>query len=101
RYLIGRKLDGQLDVLRSLFPEATNEAAEVQATTQAAPSAPTLADIRLAEAQGAAAYWRAWEAVAVSFAPKDAQRIPAHWRSFGGRGSALTGNPRLASSPPN
>ncbi len=58
-------------------------------------------DLRLAEAQAAAAYWSAWSAVPVAFARRDLVRIPGHWRTFGTRASPLTGSPRLAGNPAN
>ncbi len=58
-------------------------------------------DVRLAEAQAAAAYWSAWATVPVRFARRDADRVPAHWRTVGSRSSPLTGGPRLAANPAN
>jgi CRISPR-associated endonuclease Cas1 len=58
-------------------------------------------ELRLAEAQAAAAYWSAWSAVPVNFARRDVDRVPTHWRTFGSRTSPLTGNPRLAGNPAN
>ncbi len=58
-------------------------------------------ELRLAEAQAAAAYWSAWSPVPVTFARRDADRVPSHWRTFGARTSPLTGSPRLAGNPAN
>jgi CRISPR-associated endonuclease Cas1 len=58
-------------------------------------------EIRRAEAAAAAAYWSAWSPVSVRFARRDADRVPAHWRTFGARTSPLTASPRSAANPAN
>ncbi len=58
-------------------------------------------EIRMAEARAAASYWSAWSAVPVRFARRDPGVVPDHWRTFGGRASALTGSPRVATNPVN
>lgn len=55
----------------------------------------------LLEAQGALAYWAAWQKVAIDFPQKDLPRVPAHWRTFGARRSPITGSPRHAANPAN
>jgi hypothetical protein len=50
---------------------------------------------------GAAAYWSAWAGLPVRFAERDRSGIPAHWLSFGSRASALSGQPKSATNPPN
>ena len=37
----------------------------------------------------------------MTFARRDADRVPPHWRTFGARTSPLTGSPRLAGNPAN
>lgn len=58
-------------------------------------------EIRRTEAAAAAAYWSAWSAVTVRFAGRDPGVVPEHWRIVGGRSSALTGAPRVATNPAN
>jgi CRISPR-associated endonuclease Cas1 len=58
-------------------------------------------EIRLAEAQAAAAYWSAWSTVGLRFATRDVARVPEHWRTFGTRASPLTGTSRVAANPAN
>src|SRR5438445_433149 len=64
-------------------------------------SASSLDEAVAAEAAAASAYWDAWAPVRVSFAKRDADRLPAHWLRVGPRHSALTHSPRLAASPAN
>ena len=47
------------------------------------------------------AYWSAWSEIPIRFARRDPGAVPGHWRTVGGRGSALTGSPRLATNPAN
>lgn len=58
-------------------------------------------ELRFAEAIAAGAYWQAWSVVELRWAKRDADRVPAHWRTFGTRSSPVTGNPRLAANPAN
>ena len=51
------------------------------------------------DTKAAEAYWAAWREVEVSFAAKDQDAVPEHWRTFGDRRSMITGSPRTASSP--
>ena len=60
-----------------------------------------LTDLRLIEAQAAAAYWVAWRGVRVAFATRDTDRVPDHWTRFSQRVSPLTGSPRVAADPIN
>jgi len=100
RGLIQKKLANQEQLVREKFPDssAANEIAGFRGELAAVA---TIDAIRLLEAQGAAAYWSAWQKVPITFAQKDAPRVPDHWRIFNGRGSPLTGSPRLAVNPAN
>ena len=57
--------------------------------------------LRRVEADAAVAYWSAWSALPVRFAAHDTERVPTHWRTFGNRSSAITGQPRAATNPAN
>jgi CRISPR-associated endonuclease Cas1 len=100
RDLIQRKLRGQENVARyKLLDDRTGDViasygAQISSTED-------ISTIRLLEAQGAAAYWSAWRDLPVQFPKNDQNRVPAHWKVFGTRKSALTGSPRLATNPPN
>jgi hypothetical protein len=62
---------------------------------------PRAVQIALIESTCAAVYWSCFTEIELGFARKDLERVPAHWRRFGTRTSAITGGPRLASSPAN
>lgn len=102
RYLIGRKIAGQLWVLENDFEGRGREAEQLRdAMGYALPKATTIEKVGLIESACAAVYWSCFTDIELRFARKDSKRIPAHWRRFGPRASAITGGPRLASSPPN
>jgi CRISPR-associated endonuclease Cas1 len=63
--------------------------------------AASIDELRAAEAWAAGAYWQALAPVEVRFARRDVERVPAHWRSFGGRSSPLANGPRVAANPAN
>ena len=100
RYVLSEKLAGQEAVLAR--PQFSGHARAELATARAnARDADCLRDLLLCESAGAAAYWGAWQNVALGFAKKDEKSIPAHWRSFGQRSSPITGSPRLSANPAN
>jgi CRISPR-associated endonuclease Cas1 len=102
RRLIAEKVAGQAETLAAV-DRATSVTDEVVASMRAAAAGVHLAtnrdELRLAEALAAAAYFSAWAPIAMRFARRDAERVPAHWRTVGPRTSALTGSPRLATNP--
>jgi CRISPR-associated endonuclease Cas1 len=100
RYLLRDKLTAQRDLLPHL-PEVSGACEALEQALADLESADATIGLRRAEARGAAAYWTAWKDVPVRFAKKDEAKIPAHWRTFGTRGSPLTGQPRLAANPIN
>ncbi len=100
RYLIDQKLAGQerIAVDRLQAREVGHTIADARRSLQTADSVTAL---RAVEAQAALAYWSAWQTVGVPFPATDLRRIPAHWRTFGSRRSALSSGSRLAVNPPN
>lgn len=99
RDLLRDKLAGQAGVLGALPDAATS--ARVRVLLLALDAATSADGLRLVEADAAALYWRAWWAVPVTFAKRDAARVPAHWRTFGQRGSLVANGPRRATNPAN
>jgi CRISPR-associated endonuclease Cas1 len=104
REILGRKLHHQTDTLAVLAEQievdpgvavAIGNLAEALTYTEDVPG------LRLIEARAALAYWSAWASLPVTFARRDRERLPDHWRTFGSRTSALTGGPRLATNPAN
>jgi CRISPR-associated endonuclease Cas1 len=104
RRLIAEKVAAQAETLAAV-DRSVAVSDEVVAAMRSAAARVHLAanrdELRLAEALAAAAYWSAWAPIAVRFARRDTDRVPAHWRTFGTRTSALTGSPRLATNPAN
>ena len=102
--LIGEKILGQVETLKAVDDVAPIPDVAIESLRSAATALHVAIgrdEIRRAEAAAAAAYWSAWSAVPVRFARRDAERVPAHWRTVGGRTSPLTGGPRLAANPAN
>lgn len=99
RALLRDKLAGQADVLATLPDAATGE--RVRALVPTLDTATNVEGLRLVEADAAALYWRAWRDVPVTFAKRDATRVPAHWQTFGQRGSLVANGPRRATNPAN
>jgi CRISPR-associated endonuclease Cas1 len=101
RSLLAGKLTGQLDVAGDLPDVETALIARAAITAALADleQADTIELMRQTEAQAARAYWQAWSAVPLTFARRDADRIPEGWRTFGSRTSPLSGGPRLATTP--
>jgi CRISPR-associated endonuclease Cas1 len=104
RRLLAEKVAAQAETLIAVdqvAPVADVVVASIRAAAAALHVAIGRDDLRLAEAQAAAAYWSAWSPVPVTFARRDADRVAPHWRTFGTRSSPLTGSPRLAGNPAN
>ena len=104
RALLAEKIAGQAEALVELdrrVPVADAVVESIRVAGARLHVATTRDDLRLAEAQAAAAYWSAWSGVSLAFARRDLARIPGHWRTFGTRSSPLTGSPRLAGNPAN
>ncbi len=100
RELIDQKLRNQEHLVRKHF--AGSLAAEgIAKARRALRIAESSDEIRLFEAQGAAAYWGAWHDLSIQYPRIDLPRVPDHWRRFGNRVSPLTRSPRLAVNPPN
>ena len=100
RFLLETKVAGQLGVGESIG--AREDLAETFERAQAMLRfAMTPAELMVPEAAAALAYWSVWSTSEVRWSRADASHIPDIWRSFGGRASPLTGNPRLAVNPAN
>ena len=100
RELISEKLRGQETLVREKLRDS-QAANAITKLRNRLPDASDLIGIRSIESRAAAEYWGAWRDVPIQFPRKDAERVPAHWLSFGTRHSPLTGGPRLAINPPN
>jgi CRISPR-associated protein Cas1 len=98
RRLIDAKLRGQEHVLRERL-NSQSTADVVARFRNKLGSAESFDVIRNLEANAAAAYFRVWRDLPVSWPKADLQKIPNHWRFVGSRQSPLTGGPRLAVTP--
>ena len=104
RRILAEKIAGQAETMAAVdrvVPVTDVAVASIRAAADALHVAVGRDELRLAEAQAAAAYWSAWSPVSVTFARRDADRVASHWRTFGSRSSPHTGNPRLAGNPAN
>ena len=82
RELIDQKLRNQEHLVRKHF--AGSLAAEgIAKARRALRIAESSDEIRLFEAQGAAAYWGAWHDLSIQYPRIDLPRVPDHWRRFG------------------
>jgi CRISPR-associated endonuclease Cas1 len=97
--LLIRKLAGQARIAEELG--AIDTVAEIGRAAVALDQATTPAELMVPEAAAALAYWSAWASLDVRWAKADLARVPDNWRTFGGRASPLTGNPRTAANPSN
>jgi CRISPR-associated endonuclease Cas1 len=100
RDLLRQKLAGQAQVLDRLR-QADVARASVLTAAEQLDRAKTVDELRLTEAQAAAAYWEAWSHVTVRFAKKDLAKVPEHWRIFATRKSPVSGTARRAAIPAN
>lgn len=103
RRLVDAKLAAQAETLGrfSNLAHADEAIAIIAAYRQAIADVQTIDELRSAEAFAAGAYWQILAPLGVRFARRDADRIPAHWHTFGGRGSPIANGPRLAANPAN
>jgi len=100
RELIREKLTVQAAVLAKL-PDTEGARFVVQRMIDMLAGADTPDILRVAEADAAGVYWRAWEPTPLRFARQDRERLPDHWRAFGPRGSLVANGPRNATNPAN
>jgi CRISPR-associated protein Cas1 len=100
REIIAQKLIAQETVAREKL--SNSGAADLIATFRMKlPGATTIPSIRFIESQGSAAYWCAWQNLAIEFPKSDLRRVPEHWRSFGSRTSPVSHGARNAANPAN
>lgn len=103
RWLVDAKLSQQRATLESLSArvlpdDGLRAIAEFQ---HALVDAKSIDELRVGEARAAGAYWQALAPLELRFARRDADRVPSHWRTFGGRSSPLANGPRVAANPAN
>jgi CRISPR-associated endonuclease Cas1 len=100
RYLLGAKFAGHAAVLAGI-PVTRRTIETIGRLREDLSAADSQERLRLIESSAAAEYWGAWRAIPVRFVLVDEPKVPEHWRTFGRRASALTGNPRTATNPAN
>ncbi len=102
RQILDVKLAGQLRIARDRFGDANAVESIEQARTELA----SVTEVRralLCEANAAAAYFKAWTGLPLTFAKSDVSRIPKAWIRYAQRASVLTdyNSPRSATHPTN
>lgn len=104
RGLLHAKLSGQASVLASTV-DAPSAAELVDGWRRRLHGAPTVVELRDAEAQASNVYFGAWAGrVRCRFAERDRDKVPAHWSDpFSVRRSPIAGGkaPRSAATPVN
>ncbi len=95
RYLLSRKIEGQARVLDTMGIDS----ADVLDMGSRLEGSSSFEELRVLEANAAAAYWLAWSTQPINFPKKE--RVPEHWRSFGSRSSPIANGPRSAATPGN
>ena len=98
RYLLQLKLAGQAANLARFVPDST-AIQTIQSWSSALSLADTCEALRACEANAANVYWESLACTPIRFV-KGAS-VPEHWRTFGGRMSAITGSQRKAINPIN
>jgi CRISPR-associated endonuclease Cas1 len=100
RDLLRTKLEKQAGVIERMG--AHDEAvAIIRAARDGLAQAETVEGLMRLEAAAANVYWEAWSPHPIRLARKDEPRVPAHWRTFGSRGSPISGSQRKAANPAN
>jgi CRISPR-associated endonuclease Cas1 len=100
RDLVGEKCLGQLTILRQLLND-TEAAERIEMLLPAFADAQDAERLRKLESDAAREYWQAWTGIPITFAKKDVERVPEHWKTFGTRTSVLAASPRNATNPAN
>lgn len=106
RWLLGKKLSGQLRELATLqglsvHVENNSATALIQQSIRQLQSAKSIDELRLIEARAAHAYWKVWEGIQLKWPEWAAKRVPAHWHFIQSRNSGKTGTNRHATDPVN
>ncbi|MHB1582994.1 MAG: CRISPR-associated endonuclease Cas1 [Acidimicrobiales bacterium] len=89
RWLLDKRLADQARIAAELLDQK-DAATAIEEQRAALGACDSAEDALRVEAKAAAAYWKAWAGVEVTFAPRDRSRVPEHWRTFGGRRSPLS-----------
>lgn len=97
RFLLTSKISRQQEVASRLNVEAE----EIGLALQAARTAESLGELRVAEMQAAVHYWQTWAPVEIRFVRSDIKRVPEHWRALGSRHSPQGTSGRRAVNPIN
>jgi CRISPR-associated endonuclease Cas1 len=102
RWLIERKISGQIDTLAELgrhIPIESTVTDVLHSARSRLRVATSRDEIRQAESIAAASYFSSWAALPVRFARRDIGRVPDGWLTAGPRTSPLTASPRLPVTP--
>ncbi len=97
RYLLSLKLNGQRELADRLGCHDT----DIDRAIETIERGTDLDTLRIAEAQAAVGYWRAWSNVEIRFVRVDQSKVPEHWLTFGQRRSPQSASGRRAINPVN
>jgi CRISP-associated protein Cas1 len=103
RYLIAKKLDGQIATADRFQASVTRAMTLTQLRNErtSLDLAPTIEDIRMVEARAAVAYFKLWTRSAMRWKGLGRRPVPVEWFSIGLRGSAIGDSNRHATHPAN
>jgi CRISPR-associated endonuclease Cas1 len=100
RHVLAEKIRGQRAVLDEL-PSLESARNALDSAGSEIEGGRSMRTLLTAERDAAKLYWEVWSALPARFPPRDAARLPEHWRTFGQRASLITGGPRTATNPAN
>jgi len=105
RELVQRKVQSQVDTLKSLFPEYMKMGRELKPVWKMLEdSLPDLKrmtevlDIQMLEARSAVHYWEAFKGLPLYWTPRDEDRVPPHWQSISERMGSMSVGPGAKSA---
>jgi CRISPR-associated protein Cas1 len=101
KYLVSGKITGQAQVAATLLASPSTDETLAR-LLEDLDDAASLEEVQHVEAVAASAYFAAWGRLEVPFVGRDAGKVPAHWRRFNGRRSAvMPATARHATDPLN
>lgn len=103
KWMVDAKLTAQVSTLTQFLDrlDVAEAVSVIEGYRKLAADAETTDQLRSSEAWAAGAYWQTLAPLEIRFARRDADQVPSHWRTFGGRSSPLASGPRRAANPAN
>jgi CRISPR-associated protein Cas1 len=105
RELVRRKVQSQIDTLKSLFPEYTKMGRELKPVWKMLEDGlpdlkhmTEILDIQMLEARSAVHYWEAFKGLPLYWTPRDEDRVPPHWLTISERMGSMSVGPGAKSA---